>query len=131
MQQGNSVVAAVNSDGSAKFKSIQFEDNTVQTTAALIPIAYGSIMANATILKGSGNFTVSWNASTESYYIVIAGETNIGWENYITVVNNAFPFATETPSTWVPAAGTVEVTFRDSNGMAAQNIFTFITYKIN
>ncbi|OIQ24050.1 hypothetical protein [Lacinutrix sp. MedPE-SW] len=72
MENGGSIVAAINSDGSAEFKSIQFEDNTTQTTAAVGPVAYGFVISNGTVSSGSGNFSVIWNASLNRYEITIS-----------------------------------------------------------
>ncbi|MFC0605354.1 hypothetical protein [Winogradskyella pulchriflava] len=118
-------------DGTAKVQSIEFGDNTVQTSAALVPLAYGAININGTILAGSGNFTATWNAIDESYHIAITNETNTQWYNYITVINNAFPGNDDISSSWVIAPGTIQVVFVNPNNDWVQAHFTFITYKIN
>lgn len=73
MHKGEDEVASIDSYGRGNFHSIKFNDNSVQTTAAINPIAYGRVKANGTIGSGSGNFSVVWNDVDEWYEITIDG----------------------------------------------------------
>ena len=75
MQRGSQVVSSINTDGSAKFKSVQFEDNSIQTKAAIGPIAFGSIATSGSISSGTGNYTCAWVAADSRYEITITGES--------------------------------------------------------
>lgn len=126
MQRGSSIVAAINTDGSAKFKSVAFEDGTVQTTAAKGPIAYGSISALGTISSGSGNYTVSWDAAQNRYEITITGE-NYHFSSYTTIASPASStvhrFRTSSTS------GKLLVYLYNSAGSLVQASFHFTTFK--
>ncbi|WP_452224628.1 hypothetical protein [Lacinutrix chionoecetis] len=126
MQNGNTIVAAVNGDGSAIFKSVQFEDFSVQTTAAVGPLAYGLVQSSSTVSSGSGNFSVVWNATYDRYEITIAGE-NYFWTNYTTNVTSASSsvYRLRTSS----SGGKLVVYLYNSTGTLIQGNFQFTTYK--
>lgn len=126
MQRGSAIVAAINTDGSAKFKSVEFEDGTVQTTAAKGPIAYGSVNSNATITSGSGNFTVTWEAAQSRYRISITGESYL-FSNYATVVTPVSSTIHRVRSSSV--GGDLLIYLHNSAGTLSQGIFQFTTFK--
>lgn len=126
MQRGNSIVAAINTDGSAEFKSVEFEDGSVQTTAATGPIAYGSVSSAGTATSGSGNFTVTWEAAQSRYRISITGE-NYLFSNYATVVTPVSSTIHRVRSSSV--GGDLLVYLHNSAGTLSQGIFQFTTFK--
>jgi hypothetical protein len=126
MQNGAAIVAVINSDGSARFKSVQFEDFSTQTTAAIGPIAFGSIGGSGTIYSGSGNYTVVWNAVNLNYEITISGE-NYNFSLYTTMI---------TPTTMSIKAfrtsssiSKLLVILYNSAGAQVQGNFSFLTFK--
>ena len=125
-QKGSSIVAAIDADGSAKFKDIEFDDNTVQTTAAIGPIAYGSIASNSSIGSGSGGYTVSYDGSNNRYEITITGE-NYFYLNYTTMVTpeSSTVRAFRTSS----SGGKLLIYLYNSAGIPIQGNFNFIVYK--
>ncbi len=125
LQRGSSIVAAINTDGSAKFKSVEFEDGTVQETAAIGPIAFGFIQ-NAAITSGSGNYTVLWNSTYNRYEITIAGESYF-WSNYTTVVTPAGSVVKSVTTGSI--GGKLVVQLFNASGSPIQNYFQFVTYK--
>ncbi|WP_452220872.1 hypothetical protein [Lacinutrix salivirga] len=126
MQNGVDIVAAINSDGSARFKSVQFEDNSIQTTAAISPIAYGFVQSSGTVASGSGNFNANWNATSNRYEITIAGESYF-WTNYTT---NATSTSSSVYRIRVNSSGGKLVVYLyDSAGALIQGHFQFVTYK--
>jgi hypothetical protein len=126
MQNGADIVAAVNSDGSATFKSVQFEDNSVQTTAAKGPLAYGFVRSAGTTPSGSGNYNAAWIASENRYEITISGEYYF-WYLYTTVVtsNSSAVFRERLDS----VNGKLLVYLYNASGALIQGDFQFITYK--
>ena len=126
MENGGSIVAAINSDGSAEFKSIQFEDNTIQTTAAVGPLAHGFIKADASIDSGSGNFTAVWDASLSRYEITISSvdyfyryfSTNI-------TASSSSIYRCRVSS----QSGKLLVILYNSSGLQIQGEFQFITFQ--
>lgn len=126
MQRGTSIVAAINTDGSAEFKSVEFEDGSVQTTAAKGPIAYGSVNSAGTATSGSGNFTVTWEAAQNRYRISITGE-NYLFSNYATVVTPVSSSIHRVRSSSV--GGDLLVYLYNSSGTLSQGIFQFTTFK--
>ncbi|QRM90757.1 hypothetical protein FG167_16425 [Lacinutrix sp. WUR7] len=126
MQNGSNIVAAINSDGSAEFKSVQFEDNSVQTTAAVGPLAYGFVRAAGNTPSGSGNYSSTWVAAESRYEITIPGEYYF-WYHYTTVVtsNSAAVFGERVNS----VNGKLLVYLYNASGALIQGDFQFITYK--
>jgi hypothetical protein len=73
MQNGATIVAAVNSDGSAKFKSVQFEDNTVQNTSGPVAKAYlDAVSAVSTNVNVIGSSTLSATYNTTGNYLDVS-----------------------------------------------------------
>lgn len=126
MQNGSNIVAAINSDGSAKFKSIQFEDTSVQTTAAVGPVAYGFVQSSSIVSSGSNNFTVVWDAAYSRYEISIYGE-NYFWSHYTTnVTSSSYAISNIRVSS---SNNNLLVYLYNSAGALIQGNFQFITYK--
>ncbi|WP_417199728.1 hypothetical protein [Bizionia sp.] len=126
MQNGTVIVAAINSDGSAEFKSVQFEDNTVQTTAAVGPLAYGFVQSNGNVSSGSGNFSAVWEASSNRYEITIDGE-NYFYRFYTTNVTcSSSNIIRERVNS---ANGKLLIYLYNDAGLAIQGDFQFVTYK--
>jgi len=126
MQNGNTIVAVVNSDGSAKFKSVEFDDNTVQTTAAVGPLAFGSVSTAGVITNGSGNYTVAWAAGSNRYEITITGES-YHFASYTSIVTPALSTVRSVRTSSV--GGKLLVYLQNSAGTNIQGNFHFITYK--
>lgn len=126
MQNGSSIVAAINSDGSAQFKSVQFEDFTTQTTAAVGPLAYGFVSADASINSGSGNFSAVWNASLSRYEITISGVSYF-YRNFAT--NITISTSTIHRSRVSSNSGNLIVYLYNSSGTPSQGEFQFTTFQ--
>lgn len=126
MQRGTSIVAAINTDGSAEFKSVEFEDGSVQTTAAQGPIAYGSVSSAGTATSGSGNYTVTWNSSSNRYEIDITGES-YHFANFTTTVSPASSSVHRFRSSSV--GGKLLVYLYNSTDTLIQGNFHFTTFK--
>lgn len=126
MQNGTSIVAQVNGDGSAKFKSVQFEDNSVQTTAALGPIAYGFITSAGSTASGSGNYGSAWVSANNRYEITITGESYF-WQSYSTIVTGSTSSIYRIRVSSVN--GKLIIYLYSSTGSLIQGNFQFITYK--
>lgn len=127
MQNGSDIVAVVNSDGSAKFKSVAFEDNTVQTTAAIGPKAFGFIQSAGTTSSGSGNYTVTWvGGTTNRYEITITGESYF-FSSYTTIIT---PTDAAIKSFRVSSVGgKLLVYLENASGTSIQGNFQFLTFK--
>lgn len=126
MQNGFDIVAAINGDGSAKFKSVQFEDNTTQVTAAKGPIAYGFIQTAGNTTSGSGNYTSTWVAASNRYEITITDEDYF-WTLYTTNVTGVSSAIDKLRTD--SANGKLVVYLYDSAGTLIQGNFQFITFK--
>lgn len=127
-QRGGSTVARVNGDGSAEFKSVEFDDGTTQSTAARNIVAFGSVASNATPYSGSnsGNFSVSWNSSNNRYEITITGESYF-FQNYTSMVT---PISSSVRSfSTSSSGGKLLVYLRNSSGSLVQGIFQFMVIK--
>ncbi|MFK7925703.1 MAG: hypothetical protein AB8H47_27390 [Bacteroidia bacterium] len=125
-ERGTNVVARVNTDGSAEFKSVEFEDGTVQSTAAKGPIAFGFIQSAGTTPSGTGNYTVNWVAANLRYEITITGE-NYFWQNYCTTVTSATSSVHRIRVSSV--GGKLLVYLYNSAGTLIQGNFQFTTFK--
>lgn len=131
MQNGYDIVAVVNSDGSAQFKSVQFGDGSLQTTAYSGPvdngpIAYGTISSTGSILSGTGNFTVD-DTNAPTFYINVTG-SNLSHTNSsasITPLSGQFRTASITHSN-----GDLRVYIFNSSGTQVANTFQFVIYKL-
>ena len=124
MQYGVDIVAAINGDGSAKFKSVQFEDNSVQTKAAIGPKAFGFVDDNGDITYGSGNITAVWNAGSSRYEITISGLAYTFSNNVTIVTPSGHIYRTRVSSN----AGNLLVYLHNSSDALVQGRFQFITY---
>ncbi|OAB78686.1 hypothetical protein [Cochleicola gelatinilyticus] len=125
MQNGSEIVAAVNADGSARFKSVQFEDNSVQTTAAIGPRAFGFIQSSGNITSGSGNFTVEWVAALNRYEITISG-INYFYRNFSTFITTVTSNVVRSRIT--SNLGKIVVYLYNASGAPLQGEFQFITF---
>ncbi len=125
-QNGSSIVAAINADGSAEFQQLEFGDNTVQTTAAIGPIAFGSISSSAAISSGSGGYTVVYDNTSNRYEITITGET-YHFTNYTSLVTPASSTVSSFRTSSV--SGKLLVYLYNSTGTPIQGNFHFIVYK--
>lgn len=101
------------------------EVNRTNTGAAnLVPIAYGTVSGAGTYLSGTGNFVVT-KTGTGAYSISITGE-NYLYSTYTTsatIVGGAGQIATNSVS------NNLLIYTYNSAGTAADQIFTFVTYK--
>ncbi len=125
-QQGNTIVAHIDADGSAQFEDVEFGDGTVQTTAAIGPIAFGTVTPSGIITNGSGNFTVSYNSSGDRYEISITGVTYhvLSYTTLITPTStNIAEFRT------ISGSGDLVVSFKNGSGIGVQSGFCFIVYE--
>lgn len=127
MPGGTIVVARINTDGSAEFKSIQYPDGTIQTTAAEGPLAHAAIKSSGTQTSGSSNITSLWDNVNKQYVIKIIGSPYQVTE-FTTVVtpNSSFVnrFWTEDDG-----AGQLIVKFLDDNFGQTQSDFHFVVYQ--
>ena len=106
-------------------------NRTAQGTSDLIPIAYGSIQADGTIVSGSGNFTCTYSGSFTNYEIAITGESysNNGYTTVITPVNSGTPVARTSTARETSTSGHLLVYIWNLSGSRVQNDFSFIVYK--
>lgn len=126
MERGTAIVASINTDGSAKFKSVEFEDGTVQNTASIGALAFGFIETAGTTSSGSGNYTSTWNSSSNRYEITITGESYF-WKNYSTTIAPT----SSSIKNWRTGSvgGKLLVYLYNSSGTSVQENFQFITFK--
>ena len=114
----------IKDNGDAKF------DGEVQTTATgsanMIPIAYGSVSTTGSILGGSGNFTVTYNAGDTSYTIFVNNEsvTASNSAGMVTVNTSTFRSA----NTTYDGVNMIAHIFL-ANGNKVQSPFQFVIYK--
>jgi len=124
---GTIVVSRINTDGSAEFKSIQYPDGTIQTTAAEGPIAHASVKASGGQRSGSINVTSSWDAANLQYVITLTG---IPYQatDFTTVVT---PNSAVVNRVWTEndGAGNLIVKFLDDNVDQTQSDFHFVVYQ--
>lgn len=126
MQNGGSIVAVVNGDGSARFKSVQFEDFTTQTTAAKGPVAYGFVQSAGTTSSSSGNYSSAWVAGSNRYEITITGETYF----FTAYTTNVTASTTTVDRIRVSSSGgKLLVYLYNTAGALIQGNFQFTTFK--
>jgi hypothetical protein len=97
---------------------------TATGTAQLLPIAYGNISSAGAVNSGSGNFTVTYNATNKWYEISISGETYI-YYSYTTVVT---PIGISIPAT-NSIGGKLIIELYTIGGVLKQDGFSFVVYK--
>ena len=125
LERGSTIVAQINTDGSASFKDIEFGDETVQTTAAIGPIAFGTICPTTTIHNGTGNFAVVFDNSLDRYEINITS-INYDFKNYTTLVT---PIDSKVRSFYTESAsGNLIVTLVDKAEDNIPGCFSFIVF---
>jgi hypothetical protein len=90
------------------------------------PIAYGVVTSAGAVSDGSGNWTVSWNATTMWYVITITGE-NYFYLNDTTVVTPAA--GTPLIATTNSASGTLLVELYNLSGTRVQGNFSFAVFR--
>jgi len=126
LERGASVVARINTDGSAEFASIEYPDGTVQNSAALAPVAYGYYRNGTGITSGSGNFTISYVSGSEYYLIDIPGVSYF-FSSYTTLLTaSSSNIKTIQESS---LGGDLIVICEDSAGNRVQGSFQFIVYE--
>ena len=104
----------------------KFPDGSIQTSAALNPVAYGIIRADGTVLAATPNVSCAWNSSTSRYEITIDGESYY-YLHYITnvTVKSSSPRIATTGS----VMSKLLVSVFDIDGNLVQDNFSFIVYK--
>lgn len=127
MERGTDVVARINTDGSAQFKSIQFPDGSLQATAAINPLAFGAFKSAGTQLSGTSNLNVNWDPVAGVYKIQIAGSVYLTAE-YTTIVT---PNAPNVDKVWTSddGSGNLTIQFLDDNFGPTQADFHFVVYR--
>ena len=91
-----------------------------------VPIAYGYIDTDGSILSGTPNFTSTWNAASSRYEIEIDGE-NYFFSDYVTAVTPALSNQRVRVSS---VGGRMLVYVRDTGtNVDEQGFFQFITFK--
>ena len=118
-------VAKIRADGSAVFKSVEYDDGTVQESAKGLPIAFGFINNDGSTNVSYGSFTSTWNAVQSRYDIDITGE-NYLFTDYITVVTPTGVRITPRVSS---GGGELLVYLYNSAGSLVQGSFQFVTFK--
>ena len=118
-------VAKIRADGSAVFKSVEFEDGTVQTSAQGLPIAFGYINSNGSTSSSYGSFSASWNAGLMRYEIEITGE-NYLFNDYATLVT---PTGVNIKPRTASNNGDLLVYLYNWNGDLVSGSFQFVTFK--
>jgi hypothetical protein len=105
----------------------KFPDATVQTTAAINPVAMAVVSSGGNIMSGwPSGIAVTWNAASSYYEITIPGE-NFYYSQYVTTVTpiGGSSLTVSTSS----MTNKLIVLIYDSNGNLIQNMFQFIVYK--
>jgi len=104
--------------------NISDELHSAATGAAnMVPVAYGTILADGTIKASTGNFTLNKTA-TGKYEIAISGESYI-YYNYITtatLISTGFIRASST-------SGKLLIFTSDTSNVADDMIFSFVVYQ--
>ncbi len=97
-------------------------------TANMEPIAFGMLDKEGTVKRGTGNFTCSWNSTSERYEIIIEGE-NYFFTNYATIVTPAIPAVGPYMFRTASGGGKLLIYFYDTSEAYVQSDFSFVTYK--
>lgn len=105
---------------------VEFSDGSVQTTAAFGPIAYGTVLSDGTITNGSGNFTLSYNATPGRYEITITG-VNYYFQDFSPFVTsmNSVASSVRTGS----GGGKLYIYLYNETSVEVQGHFSFIVYE--
>lgn len=92
-----------------------------------IPVAYGTVNSDASISTGSGNFSVTYNATSNWYEISITGES-YHYTSYTTMVT---PTGASSPTfaTTSSVSGRLIVAIFNTSGTKQTNMFNFIVYR--
>ena len=102
---------------------------TAGTSSQAVPIAYGNIESDGTILVRTPNVASStYNASTNYYEITITGETYIFY-NYVTVVTPSFTGGSPVMAATYSVNGKLQVGIYNLSGNRVQTAFQFVIYK--
>ncbi len=94
------------------------------------PVAYGFVQFNGSISATSGNFTAEWDASSNRYYIRIAGVTYQRGP-YITFVTPEGNGGIYLPATWEDNGALVICIGQITGESGVQAGFQFVTYKVS
>lgn len=99
---------------------------TSGTAQVSLPIAYGAINTDGSVISATSNVTSTWNESLNRYEISITGESYIAW-NYATSVTviEGVPLTVSTGS----ISGKLTVYIFDQNGNKIQSRFHFVVHK--
>lgn len=92
-----------------------------------VPVAYGTINANASVSGGSGNFSAVYDSTNNWYEITITGET-YHYTSYTTTANTiggTVPRFATTSS----VSGRLIVSIFDLSGNRQQNMFNFVVFR--
>jgi len=112
-------------------KVSQEVNRPAQGSTDLIPVAYGSIRADGTIVSGSGNFTCTYSGTYTNYEITITGETysNDDYTTVVTPVNAGSPVVRIPVTRQTSSSGHLLVYIWNLSGNRVQSDFSFIVYK--
>lgn len=116
---------AINAFGSVNIASGELNHSGKTGNANLLPIAYGTILANSAVQASTGNFICLWNTTYKRYEITIEGE-DYHYLNYITCVTPAGDVARTKVSS---VSGKLLVYCYNASGVGIQSAFQFITHK--
>lgn len=115
--------AAVTAFGNVNVHS---EVNRPSTGAAnLLPIAYGTVLANGNPYTSTGNFTCIWNSSFGRYEIAINGENYY----YLSYISTVTPMTGGNQVRTSSVGGKLLVEIYNSAGAKVQGAFQFVTFK--
>ncbi|MBS1715803.1 MAG: hypothetical protein JST30_15860 [Armatimonadetes bacterium] len=136
---GGTALAAINSGAESGFvagtgtDSIQTSGPLPRhdygnTTATMVPIAYGVVFSDGTVAQaGSGNWTSS-KLGVGQYNVAIAG-TTLGQSTSVILATSVGIGSTETCGVSSGANGTWDVGVHDQNGAAVDSNFHFVIFK--
>ena len=137
MQLGSTIVAAVNGDGSAKFKSVQFQDNTVQETSGPVAKGFLDITNSATgavSVFGSTTLIATYNSAGAYIDVSLSGVSMTTSTYMVHVTPNRVNSSTATldrSASVLYSAGKVRVYVWDASAGAAVANDCFISiYKL-
>jgi len=106
---------------------------TSGTSNLAIPIAYGYIKSDGSVVKATPNVSSRWNSTAKWYEITIEGEYYL-FDRYVTVVTPVWgaPICSLMPSAYSVSRtleGVLTIRFYTPSGDCVQTGFYFVTYK--
>lgn len=116
----------INTAGDKALITKEYADSAYLTESSpLVPVAYGTIESDASVLSGTGNFTASLNAGILRISVNNEEMSAFNSSCLITPYSNAFR-----TSSIIMTGGDVQVRIFNSSGNLAPVTFQFVIYKL-